>query len=411
MSTNSTVSGSNTFATLNGNFKEVYADNLENLIPEGLVLLKKISFVPRAKENGNFYNQPVILAQEHGMTFAGPQAGAFSLKDPVPGQIKNAQVQPSQMVLRGVMDYESAARAAKGRNAFIDATQHLIENMFRSSNKKLEVELMYGSMGLGVVSSVASLVITISTAEWAPGIWSGAENMVIDIYDATDTTNRGSATITAVDMDARTITVDAVPVGTVATDKIYFTGAKGNEMAGLHKILSNTGTLFNISASSYSLWKSSSQSASSGPLSFAIIQKAVSKAVEKGLDEKVCVLVNPRAWSNLLSDQAANRRFDSSYKVGKAETGNEAIEFYSQNGSIEIISSNYVKEGYAYLMAPKHFMRIGAAELTFKVPGRDEEFFLQLQSQAGYELRCYTDQALFCKAPAKQVLISSIVNS
>jgi len=411
MSTNSTVTGSNTFSTLNGNFKEVYADSLENLIPEGLVMVKKISFVPRAKENGNFYNQPVILAQEHGMTFAGPQSGAFSLVDPVPGQIKNAQVQPSQMVLRGVMDYESAARAAKGRNAFIDATQHLIENMYRSSNKKLEVQLMYGQSGLGVVASVSGLIITISTAEWAPGIWSGAENMVIDVYDSSLATNRGSATISAVDMDNRTITVSAVPSGTVATDVLFFKGAQGNEMAGLHKIISNTGTLFNISAASYSLWKSSSQSAASGPLSFSLIQKAISKAVEKGLDEKVCVLVNPRAWANLLTDQAANRRLDSSYKVGKVETGNEAIEFYSQNGVIEIISSNYVKEGYAYLMAPKHFMRIGATELTFKVPGRDEEFFLQLQSQAGYELRCYTDQALFCKAPAKQVLINNIVNS
>lgn len=52
----------NTFAdTLNGLFKERYADKLKDLIPEGLKLYKMVEFLPKEKQLGNLYHQPVIL--------------------------------------------------------------------------------------------------------------------------------------------------------------------------------------------------------------------------------------------------------------------------------------------------------------------------------------------------------------
>jgi uncharacterized protein YmfQ (DUF2313 family) len=58
------------------------------------------------------------------------------------------------------------------------------------------------------------------------------------------------------------------------------------------------------------------------------------------------------------------------------------------------------------------FKRIGGSEVTFKIPGKDgEEFFTQLAENAGYDIRCYTDQALFCKALGRQALITNIVNA
>jgi hypothetical protein len=406
------ASSANTLDTLNGLFKEVYASDLEDLIPDGVKLLNRIPFAKREATLGNFYHQPVVLGHEHGVTFAGSGEDAFNLEAPVAGTIRDAQIRGTQMVLRSVIGYASAARSAEGgAKAFKQATKFLVGNMLRSVTKKLEIELLYGDVGYGSVDSTAANVVTVTTSEWAAGIWAGAENLPVDIYDAAGTTKRGSATVTAVDLDARTITVDAIPAGVVATDTIWHKGAKGNEFAGIHKIITNTGTLFNISAASFNLWKGNEYDASAAALSFAKLQEAISRAVEKGLDNDVMVMVNPKTWADLLTDQAALRQYDQSYSSATAENGAKEIRFHGQNGMIEIVPSIYCKEGYSYILDEDCFMRIGSTDVTFRRPGKGDEFFRELENSAGYELRAYTDQALFCHSPGRNVLIKNIVNN
>jgi hypothetical protein len=77
---------------LNGLFKEVYADKMEDLIPDGVILLNKIPFVGKDKQLGNLYHQPIILGMEHGVTFASSDEDAFTLNAAVAGSIKDAQV-------------------------------------------------------------------------------------------------------------------------------------------------------------------------------------------------------------------------------------------------------------------------------------------------------------------------------
>lgn len=345
------------------------------------------------------------------VTFASGSEDAFLLNAPIAGQMKNAQVRGSQMVLRSVLGYASASRSASSQNAFKDATKYLVQNMLRSVSKKLEIAMLYGQMGYASVASISSNTITITTAEWAPGIWAGAEGMPIEIRNAAGSTIRGEAVISSVDFDNLTITVDLAPAGVVSTDVIWHKGAYGNEFAGVHKILSNTSSLFGIDASSYSLWKGNSYSASSAALSFSKIQSAISKGVEKGLDSDVMVLVNPKTWSNLLSEQAALRQYDSSYSSSKSDNGSKEIKFFGQNGMIEIVPSIYVKQGYAYVLSMDEFIRVGSSDITFKRPGKGDEFFRELENSAGYELRNYCDMALFCHAPGRNVLITAIVNT
>lgn len=407
------ASSSNNFSdTLNANFKEIYADKIENLIPEGVKLLNKISFSSRDRQLGNLYHQPVILGHEHGITFAGPTDDAFNLEAPVSGLIRDAQVRGSQMVLRSVLGYAAASRAAGGgQKAFEDSTKFLVANMLRSLAKKLEITMLYGQQGYATVASTSSNTVTITTAEWAPGIWAGSVNMPIEFRDSTGATTRGEARITSVDMDARTIDVDALPAGVVATDVIWHKGMYGNDFAGVHKILTNTGEIFGINAGTYDLFKGNELTISpAGPLSFAVLQDSIARAVEKGLDSEVMVLVNPRSWADLLTEQAALRQYDSSYRSAVSENGSQEITFYAQNGKVEIVPSIYVKEGYAYVMCMEEWLRIGSTDITFRRPGQGEEFFRELENSAGYELRAYTDQALFCYAPGKNTLIDGITN-
>lgn len=401
----------NTVGNLNGLFKEVYADKLKELIPDMVKLLNMIKFMSKDKQPGNLYHQPVVLGLEHGITFASSDDDAFALQPAIAGAIKDAQVKGSPAVLRSILGYSAASRAAQGgAQAFMDATKFVVGNMLRSMAKKIEIEMLYGQVGYAVIDSVSAPTFVVETAEWAPGIWAGSENMPIEIRSPGGTL-RGSCSVQSVNMDLREVTVDALPGTAQAGDIVWHKGAYGNEFVGIHKILTTaSGVLFNIDVGTYNLFKGNEYSAQSGALSFAKLNQAVARSVEKGLEGKVTALVNPRGWANMLSDQAALRKYDGSYSKKKLENGSEALSFYSQNGEIEIIPSIYVKEGYAYLLSMEDFARVGSTDITFKRPGADGNFFRDLENASGYELRCYTDQAIFCAAPGRQTLVKNIVN-
>jgi len=113
----------------------------------------------------------------------------------------------------------------------------------------------------------------------------------------------------------------------------------------------------------------------------------------------------------LLTEQAALRMYDSSYKADSSESGSRSIKFHSQNGMVEIEPSIYIKEGYAFVLAMEDWVRVGSTDVTFKRPGVEGNFFLDLPDYAGYELRCYTDQAIFCSKPGRSIVISNLKTS
>lgn len=404
----------NTVGTLNGLFKESYADKLENLIPDGVKLMNKIKFASKEKQPGNLYNQPVILGQEHGITFAGSSEDAFNLNSPVSGRIQNAEVRGNPVVLRSLLGYTAMSRAAQGGGkAFMDATKFLVANMLRSMAKKLEIEMLYGQMGYGTVASVSGSAVTVTTAEWAPGIWAGSEAMPVEIRNSTGSTSRGNFVISSVNMDTRVLTLNASAgtAGVVAGDVLWHGGAFGNEFPGIHKILTiSSGTLFNIDVTQYNLFKGNSYDATSAALSFTKLIQAAARPVEKGLESSLYFLVNPRGWANMMSDQAALRKYDSSYSSQLVQNGSKSIKFFSQNGELEIEPSIYVKEGYAYGLCVDDWMRIGSSDMTFKQPNGDE-YFRTVENAAALELRLWSDQAIFCAAPGKNVIIINVVNA
>lgn len=404
----------NTLETLNGFFKETYADKLKKLIPEDTPLLNAIDFMSKDKQPGGAYHQPVILGLEHGVTFAGSDEDAFNLNPSIAGVTKDSTIKGNGLVLRSALGYMAASRAAQGgKQSFEDASKYLVANMLRSVAKKLEIEMLYGQKGYGAVASIAATVITVATAEWAAGIWAGAEGMPLEVRDVTGAVSRGDAKVTAINFENRTVTLNVALVGVVAGDVMWHGGAYGKEFMGIHAMLTaSTGSVFGIDVASYALWKGTQYSAASGALSFAKLNQAVSRAVEKGMGTgKLLCLVNPRSWSNLLNDQAALRKYDASYSPSKIVNGAKALEFHAHSSILEIMSSIYVKEGYAYLLSIDDFMRVGSSDVSFNRHGREGEYFRELENSAGWELRLFTDQALFNCALGRSVVITDIVNA
>jgi len=398
----------NTESTLNALYKEVYADKLENLIPENIRLLKMIPF-QESDSTGDKYIQPVMLSHEHGFSVG---TGAYSLNNHIASVNAEAQVEGYQMLLRTAIGYDAADRMAGGKKSFVKWGDQLFMNMLNSISKRLEVLQLYGRSSLGQVLSNVSGVLTMTVPSWAPGIWAGMVGAELEAYTAVASGSQHDATltVTAVDLGARTVTVSGTSSAVVANDYLYFKGFYAAEQYGLDAIITNSGTLYNISAATYELWKGSSVSAGSAALTMAKVLNGSSKAAERGCEEDMTLICNPSTWANLNSDQSALREYDGSY--GKdAENGFGGIKYNTATGKVNVVSSIYCKQGEAFLFPEKRFKRIGTTDVTFNRPGQSEKVFLELPSAAGFELRCRSAQTLFCERPAYCVKFTSIVNA
>jgi hypothetical protein len=414
-----------TVADLNGLFKQAYADEIVNLIPEASLLTRNITFQGKDKMLGDTYNQPVILRAEQGFTYAAPGSGAFSINPPITMVTKNANVTGFQMLERAGLDYESVFKA-QSVNSFKDAVDLSMENSMESFGKRLELALLYGQSATGLMgvasatgATSTTTVLAAAAGQWASGIWAGQEGATLDVFNASNVVlnTTGAMTVTSVDVVNKTLTVSGAAADVTAIDAgsptyVRFAGSAGNEMVGLDRILTNTGTLFGIDASAYALWKANSYSAGSAALTFAKLQQAIAVAQARGLAEDVDVLVNPTTWVDLLNQQAALRMYDSSFSNSKVDNGSKAIEFFSQNGKLTIHSHIYVKEGEAFVLPFDRAVRIGSTDITFNIPGSDSgKVFQQQANNAGFEYRLYTQQSMLVETPAKCVKITGIVHS
>lgn len=417
-------------SNLNGLYKQVYAETLETLLPNVAIIFNRLKWNDKAI-TGDYYNMPVKLARSTGVTKASRGDGAFAINAGRPLQSKNAQIQGSQILIEDSIAYETAANAVgKGEAAFYDATKLVLEGMRESMSTFLELDILYGSVGLGKCASSAnagatSTVITIKTSEWAEGIWAGMEGIGLNFYNAASLISSGADavfTLTSVSDTGRTLTVSGTATGITALDAailananiidVYVNGGYGKEMSGLFKQFQNTGTLFGISASTYNLWKSNSYSVS-GILTYADVARAAGRPCARGgLKSAASLYVNHKTWADLNASQAAARIQDSSYSPKTGEEGVQAIKYNAQNGVIEVISHSAMKEGYALFFSETDVFMGGSRKPGFMTPGKEgEELFYQLAGNAGYGIRNYTDAFVLAEKPARTAVISGIVNT
>ncbi len=394
--------------SLDALFKRVYGDGTIKAVPKFAKIMKEVKLQDREKL-GDMYVVPVMLQHEHGFTYGAHGAGAATLNAAIAGAVKQAQVRGSMIFLRSQLSYEDIFKAAKaGDAAFEAATSLVVENMQVSFAKRVELSFIHGQTGLGKVSAIDTGVITLTDASWAPGIWSGMKDCIIEAFDgltATQTAHNGDLTITAVSISGKTVTVSGTSSAVVADDILSFNGARTAtafaECVGLDKILSTTsGDLFNISTTSYELWRAN-QVAVGGPISMLALMNGAAAAQNMGLMEDAVVYISTKRWNSLNADQAALRRYGAYSKT--AENGSEQIKYHSVNGSLTIEAHPFYKEGSAHLIPnpSKRLVRVGASDITFRRPGMKDSIFLEIADTAGLELRAFSDQAIMATVPAQ----------
>lgn len=418
----------NTSSTLDGLFKIVYgSEGPANLVPEVAYLQKRIKFQESEKQ-GKSYNFPVVLSQEQGVTYLAAGAGSSTLESSVAATLKEASIDANQIIVRGQMDYEAAAKAQSSKAAFKNATSLLMENLMDTAGKRMEIAMLYGrsATGLGTADSSSNVDatntnVTMLAAGWAPGIWSGLEGAKVNFYKVSDDSLISSGSdavfsVVSVTHSSRVIKFSGTATGITALDSalgtgdcyIHFKNAKSAEPIGLDKIITNASSLFGIDASVYAQWAGSSY-AVSGALTVAKILEAVSLACGKGgLMEEADVLVSTKTFTKLSSSMSDLRQRDGDSKEGIG--GFETIKVLGPNGALNVVPHPFVKEGEGFIVPMKRVKRIGSQEFSFQTPGRSEELFLHVPDSNAYELRLYSAQAIAPEKPAQMVKMTGITN-
>lgn len=422
--------------SLNGNFKNVYGDKIFDLVPETDILYRndRIKFVSKKGREGLQFNQPVLLSLPSSATWGlnGP-----TLLSPIAMQMGNATVTGSAITMRDVLSYDSAARAASSEAAFEGTVGLVLRTLFKAHGKFAEIDLLYGNGSItsgvslcqstAVVTSSSNAAVTVTYATWAPAMFSGFQNALLDAYQAASQVNTNAAlTIVSVNVvpvsasvggvltlsgNASDITALVATNGGTAVD-YYWRGAYGNNMVGIEGILKNTGSLFGINAATYDLWQANTFSCASTQLTFSKLQQAVALGVSRGLDEDVMALVAPVTFADLVNEQAGARRYDSSYSGKKNENGSEALTYWGPAGKIEVLPHMFMKQGEAFILPPKEAIKVGPLDhISPTLPGIDGDIFFQSPTAASYEVRLFSDFALLINTPAKCTYVSSITNS
>lgn len=417
---------------LQGNFKEAYASQITDIMPGATPLQKAVPFVARERRTGNLFHLPVIVTSCQGFTYGLVSSGILTLNDAVTMQTLDAQIQGVQLCLQNQISFESMAKSRQ--NSFKPAQDLVIDDSVESMRKRIEIGLFYGqsTKGLGLVTqssqsnvSATQTRITITPGQWSAGIWSVLQNGKFNFYTGTSTlvSSGADAVFTLLKLDpdnrylyitgtATGITALEAAVGAAATVRPYFQGAYGVESAGLELIMTNTGTLFNIDADQYSLWKSNVMNIT-GSLNYGRIQQGVAKATVRGLDEDVTAWVNPMAFIDVSNQITALRRFTNSEDNKKgAMGGGDKLNFYGpQGGMVSVVPHLFVKAGDCFITPLSRLMRVGAIDMSFSLLGNDskEDFLYPIPGSSAFFFYLYSLQALLVTTPARCTYITGFL--
>lgn len=423
-----------TRTVMEGYVKDIY-DKIVDPIPREADILKDVPFKGGAKMLGNRLLLAVMTSEEGGFTHSVSE-DAVTLEDAISMESQQAIVDGYTIALNGKVSYLMAERASSSRKAFMEITGHKMQNMVTSSKKRLACELLHGQRGIGVASTSTTATVyctvVLTEASWAPFIWQGKKNHLVEAYLADNSARVTSVTgpfkIVSVNTATRTVKFEETVAGDAAdldtyigahADAVNFhwnktidPGPVWSTMNGMIKIAMNTtATLFDIDAAATDVWQGNEYACGGAPLTLAKILDGAGVLADRGTTAKLVLRVSNKTWQNIFTDQAALRRYGA--EIRDLKLGGRAIDIAYQGTSISVLGDGFIKRGEALLYEPSKWSRVGAKDLSFKVAGapRDEEIFIHDPSKLGFAYRYWGHQAAFCEMPSHQMVFTGIVNT
>ncbi len=411
-------------------------DSAESLLPDNSVLLKLIpKLTPPNSIGRNNFLIPVQLTHENGVTYS--DGGVNTLIDASAAVYSEISVPAAPVILQTVISDSVANRMANESKTFINEASLRAEVMYNSLARRYEISMLYGksATGLGTCTTASAASGTtgtavVTTGQWAPGIWAGAVGATITFYTAAGalvSTGADSVfTITGVTNSTTTLAVSGTSTGITALSTAFgttgviitFNGSTstspvlGNDMFGLDAQIVGGASYFGIDPTVYPLWQGQTYGCGSASLTMGKVLAGAGQAVAVGgLDSEAVLSISAATYANLNADQSALRQYDGSYSEKEADNGSEDISYRGPNGKITLAVNNIEKQGEAHLFPKKHVKRVGVKEMSFLKPGTQDQFFQELPTQTGYQIRCSGEFSIVLMKPAQACKFTSIVNS
>lgn len=391
----------NTVATMAGLLKPTFSTTLPKLFSETSLLQKRFGWSDEALV-GDKYRIPLTVKLPWGFTPGGAAGAVVTYEDARNGVTVNSEVDSYAGFLIEQASATVLDRAAKaGPAAFKAAAAQIGQNMAIQQRNINEMQILHGQTGLMTVgAAVAGQVITVSDETWSDGLASVLEGAVIDVFsDLVGTVRQAALVVSAVDLDAKTLTVTGTTTGITTSDVIFLqkcqTATTGvmMEPVGIYKQISaQTGTVFGVNKATYSSYRGR-VSATTGTLTAGKLLTLASKIVSRGFQGKLIALMSPKAHATLNAANMAARMFDSSYSVTKASNGSEDLTFKGKGVEIECLVHPYAHDGRILMFpaAEGYVKRGGAVDLSFQIPSSDLEYILPIATTSAVQFQCRSD--------------------
>jgi hypothetical protein len=417
-------------ANWQGNFKRRYGSFI-NPLPSDNTIAEFAKFVQQDRRPGENYNFPVKVGNEHGQT-PNVDGTAFSLSPAVDSQLQNAQLDGATLALIGNVPYDVAFKSNNGAGdgsnggAFMRAFDLKIQSLMESMEFYRELSLLYGcgtaaaaAANIGVVNAsisganlAAPQVVNITRATWAPGIWNMMTNGLVDVYQSNGTTLRDSGvTVQAIVATTARVTLfkAASAVVVAANDVIVPQGWRTKTCYGLQALLENTGTILNINAALYPSWQALNYNVG-GALGRAKLLQFCARLYPTGARGGGKLFVNGMTFAELAEEADALQRYTGNTDEVKRQ-GVESLQYKSPIGTLDVAVHSYLKQGIAMFFKNGAVKRVGSTDVTFRGDGPNDWFFLELPSNAGYQLRVMSNQAPVIETPYHSGILTGITNT
>lgn len=428
------------------NYKVVYGDYTDPH-PQSDSMTAALAFVPKESRNGRTFNVPVLVSPEQGQT-ADVSGTAFAIRDARNSVMKEASLDGASLLYNGRIPYDAMLRSRNGTgdkrngNAFKDAFELKTKGLMEQGEFYNEVAMHYGpgtaaaiADDIGVVqaangsgtSLTAGVVAPLLIASWAPGVWARMTNALVDLYDTAGTTLlANNVTVSAINPDynqtgvrspnvtliatttgnQQTTTGAALAIASVYNSRIVPAGWAQNSCIGVVSRTKNTGIQDGINAALYQVWKPV-QVVTTGTLTRLKIQSLMARMFPTGIRKGGKLWTSAPVFADLVEEMEGQKHDYPSADL--KQVGTNELTYKSPCGPLSIMLDPMMKYGSAIFWGNEaRAVRVGSSPLTFRGKG-DEWFFLELQGNAGSEIRCMSNQTPFFYEPNKTASITGIV--
>jgi hypothetical protein len=388
----------NTPTTLASRLKEIYPEGPTVLVPASNELVGKRLKFKKDLQHGEKVRFDVQLSGEQGFSMG---TGEITLNGSVAQVSEKAEVTGFSIVLQSNVSYDLISRAKTNKQAFAAFNNSKFIPAAESFRTRQEILAMHGRQGIAVVTSVSSQVITITPASWCSAMLLTMKGATIEAWTAvagSGSQHDGDLTVGALSIANKTITVVGTCSSVAQGDILFLKHQRSVGPIGIMDIAKNAGTLYNISAVTYELWKANAYDVGTSALTLGKVSLSSALAADKGCAEKLTCLVPNKSFQGMVNDQAALREYGANYNSGKAETGFESIDFHGATGLISIVPYMFCKEGEFVMFPERYTYLIGSEEMTNQI-GQSGDVFFDLESTSAKQLRYFSDWTVFCEKP------------